>query len=88
MELPDLVIIYRTYHMISEYQNQFPALTWTYENVLAPSESSLNPPIIYPYTVYHASIKPPTSYHLKRESPGTSGGTACRKERERADVRM
>jgi len=34
-------------HVISHYQNQFPALTWTCENMLAPSESSLEPPIIY-----------------------------------------
>jgi hypothetical protein len=46
---PDVVTIYRTYQEISHYQNQFPALTWTCENMLAPSEFSLEPPIIYPH---------------------------------------
>jgi hypothetical protein len=37
--------------------------------------------------IYHDSINPTTSFHLTRESPGTSGGAAYRKGRERAGVR-
>jgi len=81
VEPPDAVTIYRTYRVISQYQNQFPALAWTCENMEAPSEPSLEPPI------YHDSINPPKSFHLKREPPGTSGGAAYRKGRKRDGVR-
>ena len=49
VELPDIVNIYRTYYAIPHYQNQFPALTRTCQNMVAPSESSLEPPIICPH---------------------------------------
>lgn len=42
-----------TYHEISHYQNQFPALTWTCKNMPAPSKSSLEPSIIYSHIPRH-----------------------------------
>jgi hypothetical protein len=41
---------YLIWYTISHNSNQFPALAWTCVNLLAPSNSSLWSPIIYPYT--------------------------------------